>query len=468
MSIDWREYFYYFVAYFVLMTCFASATLFLYVYKKEKLIRTIWRPVGFGLLVLAFFLLIVERVLPFMTITALVILWMGFYCIYKGVMLEPSLKHLLEAKKIKTKKLKEKKSRGGILADTIGLLKILIGGFVDDLTAIWSKSKKTNEKDKNIRENLFQTGILRELISFVLIVALFGLVVVAILFAEYLPAYLEMMSLVFILATIYIQIQRYKYEKTDWLGSRQNLYPLLGYIFLAGRSLLVIYDRLPSSTTVEYYAMTQDYGFMWYLVTIFTCLGFLFLGLWIWNFIRVRVLNSIYGIFMLVMGVVAILGATMVSNSINAILLSGKADLRSEIVKYAMIDTLDKNILTEGKNRTGYEWVLYVGKQVAFSTWSGAYTIDKRNELGLIEKSWNEKVVIDSIISRNRIPYFLLLAPMSADEQGASRILGMYAPTKMIFDRAYPELLQVFGMSVAGIMIIMWLFYWILWREKGE
>jgi len=274
MNLFWQEYLHFIVSVFAILVCLSSGWLFLLTYEYEKKLHTVWRSVGFFSLAIAFFLLILERKFQSLGLVAVVFEVIGFFSIYLGVFAEPKLSQLIETSEGKSKK---------------------------EIT-----SRKKNALLKRLRSDLLTLGLL--VVGVLVIINVFPLL------KGYLFTGLEIVAAIFIVATIVLQRKRYLGERKGKLVKKQNLYPLVGFTFLLLRGVSLALYRLPELDLVALRNLTLDFGTTWQFSVLFTFLGFLFLAIWTWNFVKVRTVLRTYIVVLIVAIIVSTLGSLIFAN----------------------------------------------------------------------------------------------------------------------------------------------------------
>ncbi|MFH1426081.1 MAG: cache domain-containing protein [Candidatus Kerfeldbacteria bacterium] len=268
MTVFFFEYVFFIVSIFAILVSVSSAALFLLTYEYEKQLRTIWRAAGFFLLAIAFLIYIIERKyydVELVGVIAITVEMIGLYSIYKGVRAEPILSQLA-GKQAKIKQKDEKPEKG-----TSTLFKILA------------------------------------------VIILVALIPINYFFTSYVASLFYIVSIVVVLLTIRIQVQRYQQEKDDPKMRRQNLWPLLAYIFLLFRLISLIFFRLPELNIVFFRQLTQEYSIAWQLGAFYTFVAFILLAIWAWNFIKLRKFLRSYVVFLTITIVVSTLGSLVFS-----------------------------------------------------------------------------------------------------------------------------------------------------------
>lgn len=294
MNLFWQEYLFYIVAIFGVLVGISTSSLFFTVSEYEKRSRTIWRSVGFFLLVLAFFVFVLERKFFVLGNIALILQLLAYYCIYKGVLAQPGLSHLRDIKSISKPTLKFRK---------------------DGATSLSIDSLKNSLKENR---NLL-------IFSFVILIVL---VIVGIFAKDYLSVSLVAATMIFIGTTIFEQIKRYRRGKElSPMDRRHNLYPLVGYIFLFLSMIFAIFYRLPELDLVFLRKFNLDYSIIWQMLVYGTMLGFLFLAIWAWAFIKIRPFLRIYVVLLFIAVVVSSLGSLVFTTLIFRIIENNNLEL---------------------------------------------------------------------------------------------------------------------------------------------
>jgi len=266
MQIFLYEFSYFLAASLAILVSISAFALFILTYRYEKKLLTVWRALGFILLALAFLFLIWERKEPAVGILAVIIQAFALYSIYRGVKGEPKLVHLVSVP--------SSQQPGQIL-----------------------------KTDKSSRAQLIERKSLLTII--VLVVLVFIILLPGYLYiGAYLLPIIELIALAFVISTIVYQVRRYKADKI-----KINVYPLVGYVFLAIRGLAMIFYRLPDPDIVILRKLTLEYSFAGQIGVIATILAFVYLGLWAWNFVKVRVFLRTYVVFISMVILVSTVGA---------------------------------------------------------------------------------------------------------------------------------------------------------------
>ncbi len=127
---------------------------------------------------------------------------------------------------------------------------------------------------------------------------------------------LHLLSIAFIAATLLLQLRRFFAERDGRLTFMQNLYPLVGYVCLLVSTLLAATSPL-----------LAEYIWLPHAMLILTVLGFFFLSLWAWIFIRVRPSLRISWL-LLANGTLAV---TFVAVTLTSLIVLGLRTLLAEI-----------------------------------------------------------------------------------------------------------------------------------------
>jgi hypothetical protein len=289
MSIFLYEFFYFLACSLAILVSISSAVLFFTTYRHERKMQTGWRALGFLLLAGAFLFLIVERKSPAMGIFAVTVQAIAFFMIFRGVLAEPKLLHLRQITP------DEKKSDAA--------------------------RKKFWNKDL-VRKTLIWVATFLILISVLLVPGYLYI-------KSFLASIIEALTAGFIVATIVLQVRRYLRERagTEPKERRQNLYPLVGYVFLFIHSLAMIFNRLPDSNIVFLRKLSLEYSIAWQIGVLAIFLAFIYLGIWAWNFIKVRPFLKTYVVFISTVILVAALGALIFTFFIFKIVEKNNLDL---------------------------------------------------------------------------------------------------------------------------------------------
>lgn len=234
----------------------------------------------------------------------------AFYAIAKGVQTEPNLAHLREASD--GKKRFQLKSRPFILIVSMAslLIPLILYGIFRYFT--------------NIREESALSVI------------------------SYIASILEGISILFILYTIAFQVRRYLTESDDPAVRRQNLYPLLGYLYLLARGISLVLYRLPDLDIVIFRKLSLSYGATWQLSILFSLGAFVLLGLWAWNFIKVRFTLRTFTLFFAIVILVSSLGSLFYTLLIFRVVEQNNLDLMMRAVRsqeFILNDRADQSLL---------------------------------------------------------------------------------------------------------------------------
>ncbi len=231
------------------------AIFFWVTYRREIKLHTAWRPAGFVVLAITFCLHLLAVPAPELIGPALVVAVVAWYLIYRGVKAEPRLTALRT-----------------------------IASYDKNIPATTRPALAPNHFDHW---------------KVVLVVGVgFGAWGLGLLLG--MGAVLYLLAAAGITATIRLQWRRYRDEPAGWLTTWQNLTPLVGYVFLLLHSLAmaVACVLLPPA-------------WLWYTALGALALGFFWLSLWLWIFIRVRPLLRASWL-LLTNGALALCGVTFV------------------------------------------------------------------------------------------------------------------------------------------------------------
>jgi len=265
MQIFLYEFSYFLAASLAILVSFSAFALFILTFRYERKLQTVWRALGFLLLALAFLILIWERKEPSIALLAIIVQAFALFSIYRGVAKEPRLVHLIEVPSPE-----RAMERPGL---------------------------------KMGKEKLIQSKSL--IMVVILVILVFLLLLPGYLYlGAYLPSVIEAIATIFVIGTIFIQIRRYKAD-----NNVINLHPMIGYIFLLIRGLVMILYRLPDVNIVILRKLALPYSWAWQIAVLATFFAFIFLGLWAWNFIKVRTFLRTYVVFISLVILVSTIGA---------------------------------------------------------------------------------------------------------------------------------------------------------------
>jgi len=283
MSVFWFEFLFFLASSLAILVSISSFALFIITLKYERKLQTIWRALGFLVLALAFFLFVLERKYPGVEIFAVIIEAFALFFIFKGVLAEPRLTQLKEESK--------------------ALQKL---------------------ESQNIKRSRKKQTISRLILTIVVLVILAGIFLIPgyLYVKTFLASVFELIAVIFVIATIVIQVRRYLGERV-----RQNLWPLLGYIFLLVRGIAMIFYRLPELDLVFFRQLSLEYSFAWQIALICTLGAFIFLGIWAWNFVKVRLFLRTYVVFISIIILVSTLGSLIFTLFIFQVLENNNLDL---------------------------------------------------------------------------------------------------------------------------------------------
>jgi len=292
MSIFVYEFVFYVASVFAAVVCIASGTLFFIAFRHERLTRSGWRTIGFFLLSVAFFFLILERKNPVFGLFGVLCEMGGTWAIYRGVMASPSLVQLAQepGQEMTSQTFEELFMRA--------------------------------ERQKATFASSYSSLL-------ILLAAIFG--VVNLLFIRLAPlnvlSTLQGIIFFIVLGTIMLQVERLGRERNVARATVHNTLPLIAYIFLLMREAAVFIFRLPPSDMVYFRQLTLEYSMAWQLGIFFTFAAFVFLGLWAWNFIKYRKFLRTYVIFLFLSVILATVGALIFTVQVFKIIEKNNLDL---------------------------------------------------------------------------------------------------------------------------------------------
>jgi len=88
--------------------------------------------------------------------------------------------------------------------------------------------------------------------------------------------------------------------------------------------------RLPTSNVITIYSMRVNFGTVWNLSIIFTIIGFALLGVWAWNFIKVRKYLRTYVTFFVIITTIATLGSLVFTSLIFTVVEKNNFELMKQ------------------------------------------------------------------------------------------------------------------------------------------
>lgn len=269
MNLFMHEYFFFVSSTVGILVSVSAASLFFFAAQYERKLRSSKRTLGFSILAISFFLSILERRFINFGIATSILEVIGFALICIGVIQEPILTHLSKVEEVEAKQQKLPIERKDILQLIVGILLVIF------LAMLVSTLNINSFRETNLE--------------------------------QYVRSGLQAIATVFILITIMFQIRRYRGERVA-----QNLWPLLGYIFLFIRSFGLILFRLPELDVVTLRLFTLSFSSIWRLAYIMAFIGFGFLAIWAWNFIKVRFFLRVYVVFLAIGIIMASLGSLII------------------------------------------------------------------------------------------------------------------------------------------------------------
>jgi hypothetical protein len=297
-----------------LIVTLSAAILFLLSNRLEQTTKSYFRAIGFGSFAIAYFLLIFERKYNNFLLGALVFELVGFIAILVGVLREPSLTHLKER------------------VDYNEISKLL-------------RQKMSNTLVSNI-EILGVFGC--TILSVIGLVLLNPTVITSFKYGHFVASFIYAVSLIPILGVIVLQIIRYKKTPGNFKSKLNNFYPILGFVFLFIRSIALVIERLPASQIVFIENLKSSPSVAWEISIVSTILAFIFLGLWAWDFIKVRYFLRTYVSFLAISSLISSLGALIYTILIFNIIAQNNLTLMHQGTQamYLIMDDRSSTALT--------------------------------------------------------------------------------------------------------------------------
>ncbi len=325
MSIFIYEFVFYIVSVFAIITSLSCGALFYFSYRNERLIRNVWRALGFFMLAAAFFLFILERKNSSFELFALSLELVGTFYIFRGVLAAPGLAHLASKRGV----------RAGKDARTCPL------------------PARMQKLDRLLAKDDFDLKRVRFTSAAVLATAV---VMISILLASIntfifrfinigVPSTFTALILCFAFATIILQTGRLIRERSDRSTVALNVWPTLAYVFLMLRELAFTLHRLPESNIVFLRNLTVSYSMTWQIGVLFTFAAFVFLAVWAWYFIKQRAFLRTYVIFLILAVAVASIGALIFTTLVFRIIERNNLDLMTRGVETQEILLDDRSTL---------------------------------------------------------------------------------------------------------------------------
>lgn len=274
MNLFLYEYLFFISSIVAILVSVSASSLFFLAAMYEKKLLSARRAVGFAVVGVAFLVGILERKSGAVGFGKILLEVIGFTIIALGVIQEPDLSHLNILGETK-------KTEAEVMASRRNILLLLVGTlFIVFLTLLSS---------------FFSTNILTETTL-----------------ELYLEALLQGIATLFILITIVFQVRRYIQGSSDRKIRLQNLYPLLGYVFLFIRGIALILYRVPELDVDIFHSFVLNSDAVWQISYLTALFGFIFLGIWAWNFIKIRFFLRVYVVFLVIGIVMASLGSLLV------------------------------------------------------------------------------------------------------------------------------------------------------------
>lgn len=295
MIVFWFEFLSFITSTVGILVSASAAILFIMTNRVEGVTRTFWRGIGFAALALSFFFFLVERKFPSFELISFITFLVGFIGIYLGVKSEAELSHLIKAEQ-----------------DL-------------DVKKVQKRSKVTFKQIMR-----YVTLFLALIVVVTLLIIGYPLIMEDFSFGKYIPSLLTGLTTIAIFATIILQIRRLLTESDDIKTRIQNFYPLLAFIMLLIRSILMVIHELPETDIVFIEDLRAEESLIWRGSIIFTLLGFIFLGKWAWTYIKPRFQLRTYVVFLTIISLVATLGSFVFTLLIFSIVEQDNLQLMSE------------------------------------------------------------------------------------------------------------------------------------------
>lgn len=270
MDQFWLEFINHNAYMLALLVSGSSAGLFYLIQRVERSVDSFWRPLGFFFLTVGFFLYIIERRFTSASTIAVMFEALGFFSIYIGVRTEPDL--------------------------------LKIGSSIRDTDI---KPHKLVLR-KNVRKLLLPSLVLMGIVFFV---AVTPKILNKLNNDPLIANFFIIISIMFISVTLYLQIKRYIDKKDNINAAVYFLYPLIAWMFLLFRDIALFLYNLPENNIVFLQDFSFAFGRAWQASIAFTFLAFIFLAMWIWEFIKPRFYLRTIVSFLTVSVVVSTLGS---------------------------------------------------------------------------------------------------------------------------------------------------------------
>lgn len=260
------------------------------------------------------------------------------------------------------------------------------------------KRKQNHPGNKSNKSSLL--AVVSLTVHFALIIALIACYDIL---SDYFAAIITSLSAIFILATLVIQIKRWKYDKY-----MLNLFPLLGYILLFLYSLTLILDQLPKQkiTSLNYFYVGPFA--LWQTAIILIFVSFLMLALWTWQFIKVRSFLKTYISFLaLMIGISsfgALLFAILAFNSVkqNHLYVVTKA---AETQKLLLMQSLNntKKAATAVANESAIQQALLSDEPDKLTRILSAFSKEETRKMDINVYNSSSKLIHRYSLSKNNI-----------------------------------------------------------------
>lgn len=347
MGIFWFEFLFFATAIFGILVAYSSFSLFFRAYRVERQLLTMSRAVGFLLLVIAFILFIVERKYGFLGPAGVSLEMLGFFMIYRGVKASPRLSQLTRSKDAQGKEIGPwwtyvpsfpwrpvLRVIGAVLAVFLAALALWL---------VMNEFEQPLAASAVLALQVLGGFVSRWVLPFLLTAA-------------------ELVSLIFILLTIRLQVIRFRGESGDRATRLNNLWPLIAYVFFAFRATALAAYRVPELDLVVTRLLNAEYGMPWVIAAAGTFLGFFFLAIWVWRFIRVRFFLRTYVVFLALTTAVATAGVLIFSllifqivekNNLALMALGAKTESLIMTERRGMAEMLSRLLAEESLTQSG-------------------------------------------------------------------------------------------------------------------
>lgn len=293
MFTFWYEYAFFLSSSLAILVSIASAVLFIIAFRDEKKLATIWRPLAFFLLAIAYLGFILERKDPRIETIATLVNLFAIFSLFRGILAEPDLSALR------------------VIAQT------------SEKTPSKAVAAK---KRKEAQSRIAKTFRLFGTFFFAVLLVMLPL---QLLISTALPSLIQAVTIGFLTGIVILQYRRYKNatKKSRNKEAKKTIYPVIAFLFLLIREIAVILHRLPESNIVFIRKLTLEYSLPWEIAVVSTFLAFLFLAIWSWDFIKIRSFLRTYVVLISTVIFVATLGFLIFTFLIFQIIEKNNFDL---------------------------------------------------------------------------------------------------------------------------------------------